>query len=387
MGERTYLDNASTTYPKPPCVPQAVVDYMTNAGTNIGRGEYSSAFDVEELVFDARERVTRLFGASDPSQVVFTRNVTEALNLVLKGYLKPGDHVIVSSMEHNAVMRPLNQLTERGVRYSRAQCTCDGSLDPHDVEKLIEPQTKLVVMTHASNVCGTILPAQKVARICREHGIRFVLDAAQSAGVIPIEAENWGIGAVCFTGHKGLLGPQGTGGVVFTGDLASAIEPLVAGGTGSSSDLEEMPSFMPDHLEAGTPNLPGIAGLRASLEWLDQRGIDAIRAHELALAGRFLEGLEPMEERGLLRIVGKKTLEGRTGVVSIQTPGRELAEVAHALDARYGIQTRVGLHCAPSAHRTLGTFPTGTIRFSFGWANTEKDINHALTALNELIAN
>lgn len=387
MGERTYLDNASTTYPKPPCVPQAVVDYMTNAGTNIGRGEYSSAFDVEELVFDARERVTRLFGASDPSQVVFTRNVTEALNLVLKGYLKPGDHVIVSSMEHNAVMRPLNQLTERGVRFSRAQCTCDGSLDPHDVEKLIEPQTKLVVMTHASNVCGTILPAQKVARICREHGIRFVLDAAQSAGVIPIEAENWGIGAVCFTGHKGLLGPQGTGGVVFTGDLASAIEPLVAGGTGSSSDLEEMPSFMPDHLEAGTPNLPGIAGLRASLEWLDQRGIDAIRAHELALAGRFLEGLEPMEERGLLRIVGKKTLEGRTGVVSIQTPGRELAEVAHALDARYGIQTRVGLHCAPSAHRTLGTFPTGTIRFSFGWANTEKDINHALTALNELIAN
>ena len=387
MGERTYLYNASTTYPKPPCVPQAVVDYMTNAGTNIGRGEYSSAFDVEELVFDARERVTRLFGASDPSQVVFTRNVTEALNLVLKGYLKPGDHVIVSSMEHNAVMRPLNQLTERGVRFSRAQCTCDGSLDPHDVEKLIEPQTKLVVMTHASNVCGTILPAQKVARICREHGIRFVLDAAQSAGVIPIEAENWGIDAVCFTGHKGLLGPQGTGGVVFTGDLASSIEPLVAGGTGSSSDLEEMPSFMPDHLEAGTPNLPGIAGLRASLEWLDQRGIDAIRAHELALAGRFLEGLEPMEERGLLRIVGKKTLEGRTGVVSIQTPGRELAEVAHALDARYGIQTRVGLHCAPSAHRTLGTFPTGTIRFSVGWANTEKDINHALTALNEFIAN
>lgn len=387
MGERTYLDNASTTYPKPPCVPQAVVDYMTNAGTNIGRGEYSSVFDVEDLVFDARERVTRLFGASDPSQVVFTRNVTEALNLVLKGYLKPGDHVIVSSMEHNAVMRPLNQLTERGVRFSRAQCTCDGSLDPHDVEKLIEPQTKLVVMTHASNVCGTILPAQEVARICREHGIRFVLDAAQSAGVIPIEAENWGIDAVCFTGHKGLLGPQGTGGVVFTGDLASSIEPLVAGGTGSSSDLEEMPSFMPDHLEAGTPNLPGIAGLRASLEWLDQRGIDAIRAHELALAGRFLEGLEPMEERGLLRIVGKKTLEGRTGVVSIQTPGRELAEVAHALDARYGIQTRVGLHCAPSAHRTLGTFPTGTIRFSFGWANTEKDIGHALTALNELIAN
>lgn len=385
VGERTYLDNASTTYPKPPCVPQAVVDYMTNAGTNIGRGEYSSAFDVEDLVFDARERLARLFGASDPSQVVFTRNVTEALNLVLKGFLKPGDHVIVSSMEHNAVMRPLTQLAERGVRFSRASCAADGSLDPNDIEKLIEPQTKLVVMTHASNVCGTVLPAREIARICREHGIRFVLDAAQSAGVIPIEAQKWGVDAVCFTGHKGLLGPQGTGGVVFTGDFASAIDSLVAGGTGSSSDLEEMPDFMPDHLEAGTPNLPGIAGLRASLEWLEERGIDAIRDHELALTGRFLEGLEPMEERGLLRIVGKKTLEGRTGVVSIQTPDHELAEVAHALDARYGIQTRVGLHCAPSAHRTLGTFPTGTIRFSFGWANTEKDVDLALKALRELL--
>ena len=385
MGERTYLDNASTTYPKPPCVAQAVVDYMTSAGTNLGRGEYSTAFDVEDLVFETRERLTRLFGTSDPSQVVFTRNVTEALNLVLKGYLKPGDHVIVSSMEHNAVMRPLTQLAQRGITFSRAKCTMDGTLNPNEVEKLIEPQTKLVVMTHASNVCGTVLPAQEVAEICRKHGVRFVLDAAQSAGVIPIEAEKWGIDAVCFTGHKGLLGPQGTGGVVFTGDFASAIEPLVAGGTGSSSDLEKMPDFMPDHLEAGTPNLPGIAGLRASLEWLEQRGIGAICAHELALTGHFFEGLVPMEERGLLRIAGKKTLEGRTGVVSIQTPGRELAEVAHALDARYGIQTRVGLHCAPSAHHTLGTFPTGTIRFSFGWANTEKDVEYALAALLNLL--
>ena len=385
MRERIYLDNASTTFPKPPCVAQAVLDYMTKAGTNVGRGDYSSAFVVEDLVFDARDRLARLLSAGDPSQVVFTRNVTEALNLVLKGFLRPGDHVVVSSMEHNAVMRPLTQLAKKGVRVTRVACAADGSLSPADVEEAIRPETKLVVMTHASNVCGTALPASDVAQACKRHGVRFVLDAAQSAGVLPIDAAGWGIDAVCFTGHKGLLGPQGTGGVVFTGDFASRIEPLVAGGTGSSSDLEEMPSFMPDCLEAGTPNLPGIAGLRASLEWLEQHGIDGICAHELILTGRFLQGLGPLEGQGLLRVVGKKTLEGRTGVVSIQTPGRELAEVAHALDARYGIQTRVGLHCAPSAHKTLGTFPTGTIRFSFSWANTEEDVDRALTALCELL--
>lgn len=382
---RTYLDNASTTFPKPPCVTEAVCRYMTEMGTNVGRGEYASAFDTEDLVFDTRAALCALLGGADPSDVVFTRNVTEALNLVLKGFLRPGDHVIVSSMEHNAVMRPLTQLAVAGVTFSRAQCAPEGTLDATEVERLICPQTRAVVMTHASNVCGTVLPVREVGAICRAHGVPLVVDAAQTAGVVPISMEECGAAAICFTGHKGLLGPQGIGGCVLDPEFAAQLDALVAGGTGSSSDSEQMPSFMPDRLEAGTPNLPGIAGLGAGLAWLGERGIDTVRTHELALTRRLLDGLAPLAATGRVRLVGLPGTEGRTGVVSIQTPGHDLAQVAHDLDARYGIQTRVGLHCAPSAHRTLGTYPTGTIRFSLGWANTTEDVDLAITALGELL--
>lgn len=383
---RTYLDNASTTFPKPPCVTEAVCRYMTEMGTNVGRGEYASAFDTEDLVFDTRAALCALLGGADPSDVVFTRNVTEALNLVLKGFLHPGDHVIVSSMEHNAVMRPLTQLAAAGVTFSRAQCAPDGTLDATEVERLIYPQTRAVVMTHASNVCGTILPVCEVGAICRRHGIPLVIDAAQTAGVVPISMEECGAAAICFTGHKGLLGPQGIGGCVLDPEFTTQIDALVAGGTGSHSDSEQMPSFMPDRLEAGTPNLPGIAGLAASLAWLGEKGIDAMRGHELALTQRLLDGLRPLAAAGRVRLAGLPGTEGRTGVVSIQTPGYDLSQVAHDLDARFGIQTRVGLHCAPSAHKTLGTFPAGTIRFSLGWANTEADVDLAISALGELLA-
>lgn len=382
---RTYLDNASTTFPKPPCVTEAVCRYMTEMGTNVGRGEYASAFDTEDLVFDTRVALCALLGGADPSDVVFTRNVTEALNLVLKGFLHPGDHVIVSSMEHNAVMRPLTQLAAAGVTYSRAQCAPDGTLDATEVERLICPQTRAVVMTHASNVCGTILPIAGVAEVCHAHGMPLIVDAAQTAGVVPVSLCEWGASVVCFTGHKGLLGPQGIGGCILDPEFATQIDALVAGGTGSHSDSEQMPSFMPDRLEAGTPNLPGIAGLAASLAWLGEKGIDAVRGHELALTQQLLDGLAPLATGGRVRLVGLPGIEGRTGVVSIQTPGHDLAQVAHDLDAHYGIQTRVGLHCAPSAHKTLGTYPTGTIRFSLGWANTEDDVDLAIMALNELL--
>lgn len=382
---RTYLDNASTTFPKPPCVTEAVCRYMTEMGTNVGRGEYASAFDTEDLVFDTRAALCALLGGADPSDVVFTRNVTEALNLVLKGFLHPGDHVIVSSMEHNAVMRPLTQLAAAGVTFSRAQCAPEGTLDATEVERLICPQTRAVVMTHASNVCGTILPIAGVAEVCHAHGMPLIVDAAQTAGVVPVSLCEWGASVVCFTGHKGLLGPQGIGGCVLDPEFAAQIDALVAGGTGSRSDSEQMPSFMPDRLEAGTPNLPGIAGLAASLAWLGEKGIDAVREHELTLTQRLLDGLAPLEAAGRVRLVGLPGTEGRTGVVSIQTPGHDLSQVAHDLDARYGIQTRVGLHCAPSAHKTLRTFPTGTIRFSLGWSNTEVDVDLAIMALNELL--
>lgn len=386
MGERIYLDNASTTFPKPPIVAKAVYSYMTEAGTNIGRGDYSSAYGVEDAVFETRELLCELLGGEDPSQVVFTRNVTESINLLLKGFLKPGDHVVVTSMEHNAVMRPLTQLAPKGITFSRAECSAEGELDPSEVKRLISPRTKLVLTTHASNVCGTATPIREIAKVCRARGVRYAVDAAQTAGVMPINARAWGIDAVCFTGHKGLLGPQGIGGIMFTGDFSKEVSALVAGGTGSSSDLESMPSFMPDKLEAGTPNLPGIVGLGAGIEWINSKGIDAIREHEVALAGRLMEGMAPLEEAGLVRIVGKKDLTRRTGVVSIQTPRHELAQIAHSLDSKYGIQVRVGLHCAPSAHKTLGTFPTGTIRFSMGWANTKKDIDRAIKALDALLS-
>ena len=386
MLTRTYLDNASTTFPKPPYVAEAVCAYMTEMGTNVGRGEYASAFDTEDMVFDVRAALCRLFEGPDASDVVFTRNVTEALNLVLKGCLRAGDHVVVSSMEHNAVMRPLMQLAARGVAFDRAQCASDGTLDVAKVERLLRPSTRAVVMTHASNVCGTILPVEKVGEVCRAHGVPLIVDAAQTAGVIPLSMRECGASAICFTGHKGLLGPQGIGGCVLDPELAAQLDALVAGGTGSSSDSEEMPSFMPDRLEAGTPNLPGIAGLGAALSWLGEKGMDAVRGHELVLTQRFLDGLAPLAATGRARVVGLPGTEGRTGVVSIQTPGHDLAQVAHDLDARFGIQTRVGLHCAPGAHKTLGTFPTGTIRFSLGWANTEADVDLAISALGELLA-
>lgn len=385
MAQGAYLDNASTSFPKPACVAEAVYAYMTQMGTNAGRGEYAAAFGTDDLVFGAREKLCELLGGEDPSCVVFTRNVTEALNLVLKGSLRAGDHVVVSSMEHNAVMRPLAQLAARGVEFSRVPCAPDGTLDAADVERYLRQNTRMIVITHASNVCGTVLPFAEVGRIARSRGIRFVVDAAQSAGVLPVSLRDLGADAVCFTGHKGLLGPQGIGGAVLTREFAQGIEPLVAGGTGSASSSEEMPDFLPDALEAGTLNLPGIAGLSAALDWVAERGTESILAHERRLAAAFIEGLSGLEARGAVRIVGLRGAEGRTGVVSVQTPGRELAEVAHELDARFGIQVRVGLHCAPAAHKTLGTFPTGTIRFSFGWANTEADVERALAALERLL--
>ena len=379
-----YLDNASTTFPKPVCVPEAMLRYITGCGSNIARGGYSAAYSAEEMVFETRERICSLFGGEDSRCVVFTKNVTESLNVLLKGLLRPGDHVLVSSMEHNAVMRPLRQLEAQGVSFSRIPCRADGTLIAEAAEPLLRPSTRAVVMTHASNVCGTLLPIAEMGELCRRHGLLFLVDSAQTAGVFPIDMHAMHISALAFTGHKGLYGPQGTGGFVLRPELAAQLTPLIAGGTGSMSHTEFMPDFLPDRFEAGTMNLPGLAGLHAALGFLSETGMDAIRAHEAALTERFLAALRPMAAEGRVRLLGHPGAEGRTGVVSIQTPGRDPAWTAEALDTRFGVQTRVGLHCAPSAHRTLGTFPTGTLRFSFGWFNTEADIDAAAAALDLL---
>ena len=387
MTEAIYFDNACTTYPKPEEVAQAVYAYITQVGSNVNRSSYGRAYGAEEMVYDARERLCRFFGGSDCRNVVFTKNVTESLNILLKGFLKPGDHVITTSMEHNAVMRPLTQLSRQGVAFSRAWCREDGSLPPGELEKCLRPNTRALVMTHASNVCGTILPVEEAGAFCRAHGLRFFVDVAQTGGTVPIHMQEMHIAALAFTGHKGLLGPQGIGGFILGEDMPMELEPLLSGGTGSVSHKEEMPDFMPDRFEAGTLNLPGIAGLCAGLDWLEKTGIHRIARHELDLTEQFLAGLNGLKARGLgIEILGKTGREGRTGVVSIRTPGHGLAQTAARLDEAYGIMTRVGLHCAPYAHRTLGTFPEGTIRFSFGWWNRAEQVEAAVEALGRILA-
>ena len=384
--QKIYLDQAATSFPKAPGTADAVYRYMTECGCSVSRGSYASAYTAEELVYDTRVLLCRLFGCdeTDPKKVVFTKNVTESLNILLKGLLRPGDHVLVSSMEHNAVMRPLGQLTKQGIRVTRVPCAGDGSMDPADLEARIKKDTKAVVMLHASNVCGTVLPAAEIGAICRARGIRFILDTAQTAGILPLNMEAMGVDALAFTGHKGLLGPQGTGGFLIREEMAAELEPLITGGTGSISHTEDVPDFLPDRFEAGTPNLPGIAGLSASLNWLLAQPEGSLLTHELKLTSRFLRSMESPEAEGLLRVIGKHGTEGRTGVVSIVPLHMDPAELAFRLDERYGIATRVGLHCAPAAHQTLGTRPEGTVRFSFGAFNTEAETDEAARAVAAL---
>lgn len=382
--ERIYLDNASTAFPKPPQVAEAVYEYMTGNGVNINRGCYASAYQVEELVLETRELLCDMFGGPDCRNVVFTKNVTESLNILLKGFLQPGDHVLVSSMEHNAVMRPLVQLEKSGCSFTRIPCNPDGSLQMEAMEGCLQENTRAMVMMHASNVCGTVMPIKKAGAFCRRHGLKFFVDSAQTAGVLPINMKEMQIDALAFTGHKGLLGPQGIGGFILAEDMVQQMEPLLSGGTGSSSHREDIPAFMPDRFEPGTMNLPGIIGLREGLLWLKKVGMDTVRAHELELTAHFLDSLRKLETDGKLRVIGRRDCTGRTGVVSIQTVEKELAQAAYELDAEHGIMTRVGLHCAPSAHKTLGTYPVGTIRFSFGWWNTKEQVDAAKSALEEI---
>ena len=379
--ERIYLDNASTSFPKAEGVAEAVYHYLKDCGCNINRGGYDEAYQAEETVLRTRQQLTELFHGPDCRNVVFTRNITESLNVLLKGFLKAGDHVLVSAMEHNAVMRPLSQLTEQGVSFDRIPCMADGTLDVSAMDRLLRENTRAVVMLHASNVCGTLIPVETVGAFCHAHGLRFILDTAQTAGVFPIDMEAMHIDALAFTGHKGLLGPQGIGGFILQPDMVPLVQPLIAGGTGSISHEEQMPSFMPDRFEAGTMNLPGIMGLHAALRWLEQETIDAVRSHELELTERFLSGALDIPH---LRVIGRQDIAERAGVVSVVPENADPALVADTLGREYGIMVRVGLHCAPNAHKTLGTFPTGTIRFSFGRWNTPQQVDTALSALREL---
>ena len=379
-----YLDNASTSFPKAPNVASAMADYITNRGININRGSYALAYDVEDIIYTTRQRLNTLFNGHDPSHVIFTQNVTMSLNMVIKGLLKAGDHVLVSSMEHNAVMRPLTQLLDKGITFDTIPCDSTGFIQMDSIEPLIRPNTVALIINHASNVCGTIQPLESIGPICKAHNLQFIVDAAQTAGVIPIDVKACHIDALCFTGHKGLLGPQGIGGIILTKEMAQTLTPLIAGGTGSFSHLETLPTHMPDAFESGTLNLPGIIGLNEGLAYIESQGMENIHNHELVLTQSFLEGLQSID---VVNIVGKQNIQDRTAVVSITIDGMDPASITYELESTYHIMTRVGLHCAPRAHQTLGTYPEGTVRFSFGYANTHEDVVSALSALHRILKN
>ena len=386
MTDRIYFDQASTSFPKAPGVAKAMYAYLTSLGTNVNRGCYEDAYAAEETVFNTRKLLAQLFHFPLTKNVILTGNITQSLNMLLKGLLRPGDHVLVSSMEHNAVMRPLVQLSRDGISFDRIPCRRDGTMILEQAEAMIRPSTKAIITLHASNVCGTHMPLAELGDICRRHHLFFLADTAQTAGIFPLDMEQLHIDGLAFTGHKGLRGPQGTGGFLISGQLADQMEPLISGGTGSVSHTEEVPSFLPDRFEPGTPNLPGIFGLHAALKELTPLSMEQIRTKELSLTGYFLEKLmelDPSETH--IRIIGRKDLSMRSAVVSIQTLDEDMASVAWHLDHDYHIMTRVGLHCAPNAHKTLGTYPAGTIRFSFGPQNTNNEIDFCIRALKEIL--
>ncbi|MBE6994181.1 MAG: aminotransferase class V-fold PLP-dependent enzyme [Ruminococcaceae bacterium] len=375
--KRIYFDNGSTAFPKAPGVSDAVKELLDRGAFNINRGGYEEAYEISERVLETRELLCRMFDFDRVRNVIFTPSVTYSLNYLIKGYFKPGDHVICSSMEHNAVIRPLVQMEKQGVAFDAAQADERGQLDPERVEALIRPETKGVVMSAASNVCGTFLPLREVGEICKRHNIRFFVDSAQKAGTFPMSMKELNIDALAFTGHKSLLGPPGIGGMLLTDEVAKETEPLIAGGTGSMSHMEEMPPFLPDRFEAGTMNLVGIIGLHKALQF-DRTNV---AQHELDLTEAFLEGLT--EIKGA-RAVGMPGREGRAAIVSVDFEGMDNAQVAFALENQYGVMTRVGLHCAPRAHKSLGTFPEGTVRFSFGHGNSPDEVAECMDALKKI---
>ncbi len=376
-----YFDNAATSFPKPQGMSDRMKEYIDTVGATVNRSVYGTALDAGRVTLSLRERLGRLFAFPDPSHVVLTPGATYGLNLILKGFLRPGDHCLVSGMEHNAVMRPLQQLAETGVTFSRIPCDRLGRMDPGDIPGLLRPNTRLVMLAHASNVCGTVQDAQAVGEICAGHGVAFALDAAQTAGHIPVDFAKFHLSALVVPGHKGLLGPAGIGAALLSPDFARQLTPLVAGGTGSASDRETQPTDLPDRFEPGTPNLPGIYGLEYALAFLEFVGLDTLRSHSCALTARFLEGLKGLPG---VKLAGSWDLAERVGVISVDFTGGDNAEAADRLETHYGILTRCGLHCAPAAHKTLGTFPQGTVRFSIGFANTESDVDAALNAIRTL---
>jgi len=377
-----YLDNAATSWPKPPAVMAAMSRLLGEAGANPGRSGHRLSVEAARAVFSAREAVAGLLGVPDPLRIIFCANATHALNLAIFGLLNPGQHVVTTSVEHNSVMRPLRALEQEGTRLTVVDCSPEGVLDPAAVERALRPETALIVVNHASNVVGTLLPVREVASIARARGALLLVDGAQSVGAQPMTMDDLGADLLAFTGHKALYGPTGTGGLVIGERVdVGRMRPLMRGGTGSNSESEAQPEFLPDKFESGTLNVVGLAGLEAGVRWLIEQGIEDLRSQERELTARLIEGLREIPG---VQVRGTLDASRQLPVVSFTIEGMDPGEIGLRLDEESGVAARVGLHCSPATHRTIGTFPTGTVRFSLSAFTTVNDVDYALEAVRGL---
>ncbi|MDD3653426.1 MAG: aminotransferase class V-fold PLP-dependent enzyme [Desulfotomaculaceae bacterium] len=376
-----YFDNAATSFPKPKAVIEAMENYFFNMGGTTGRSGHKMALEASELVFNTRESLAQLFNIKDSARIVFTKNVTESLNMAINGFLIKGDRVITTSVEHNSVMRPLRYLEQAGkIKLYVVQANQAGMVDPASFEDILKKESiKLVVFSHASNVTGAVNPIGPITQIVKSYGSNTLIDAAQTAGAYPVDVEADGVDMLAFTGHKALLGPQGTGGLYIREGIE--IEPLMRGGTGSNSEREFQPELMPDRLESGTLNVIGLAGLGAGVKYVLEHGVVNLRQKEMALTESFIRNAAKIPD---VRLYGPKDANNRVSVVSLNISGYDPAEIAYILDRDFDIACRPGLHCAPSTHKTIGTFPQGTVRFAFGPFNNIEEIHTGLTALSHI---
>ncbi len=376
-----YLDNAATSHPKPEPVYKRMDFVLRNASANPGRSGHRMAIEANRVIFDSRENVARLFNIRHPERIVFTCNATAALNLALKGLLQPGDHAITSDIEHNSIVRPLKFLSQQGVNVHRVQASREGAIDPDYISSAITCETRLVAVTHASNVIGTITPIAEIIKTAHNKEVPVLIDAAQTAGSVPIDVEALEVDLLACPGHKGLFGPQGTGFLYVSPKIN--LNPTVFGGTGSRSDLDRMPDFLPDRHEAGTLNTPGIAGLGAGAEFLLAEGIETVRAHEKYILSRLIDGLSSIPG---VKIYVTRDMERRAAVVSFAIEGMDPAGIGDRLDTEFGVGVRVGIHCAPDAHKVIGSYPKGTIRMSPGYFTTPEEIDLAIEAIGAIAA-
>jgi cysteine desulfurase family protein len=384
MTRRIYFDNAATSFPKPEVVHQAMSRYAHEVGASAGRGAYQEAIESGEIIYQARKRIARLLHATEPYNIIMTFNCTDGLVLAIKGIVtQPGGHVITTRMEHNSVLRPLDALHKKiGVEVTYVSADSQGLIDPDDIRRAVKPNTKLIAIVHGSNVCGSVQDIAAVGEIAREYEILYLIDAAQTVGHLPIDVSDIHVDMLAFPGHKALLGPLGTGALYIRPGIESQIEPLKEGGTGSKSEIPSQPDFMPDRFESGSHNALGIAGLSEGVQYLLDRGIESIREHEIEICTAFLQETTDVEG---LTVYGPKDIKKRVGVFSVTVEGYEPGELAAILEQKYGLLTRPGLHCAPFAHQSIGSFELGgTCRFSTGPFITLEDVRRATNALKEI---